>query len=171
MAKRNFAALLFASIAAVAFSTDVRADQAFTGSDGCAVLAQLVYSEVTGAAWRSPAESSSSMGDTFRADISICNRTARTVSKAFALAMSSVGSVVSWDYPSGDPGDYCWGGFLDQCYPQRAPLGVEANTWAAVSGTIRYAMPGGPASDQSVFSRSAIRQALRSALSREAGLH
>ncbi len=89
MAKRNFAALLFASIAAVAFSTDVRADQAFTGSDGCAVLAQLVYSEVTGAAWRSPAESSSSMGDTFRADISICNRTARTVSKAFALAMSS----------------------------------------------------------------------------------
>lgn len=171
MAKRNFAALLFASIAAVAFSTNVRADQAFTGADGCADLAQLVYSEVTGAAWTSPADHAPPLGDTTRADISICNRTARTVGKAFALAMTSIGSEVYWTYPSGDPGDYCWGGFLDQCYPQRPPLGVEADTWAAVSGTIRHAMPRGPATDQSVFSRSAIRQALRSALSRESRLN
>lgn len=170
MAKRNFAALFFAGIAAVAFSANVRADQVFAGADGCAVLAQLVYSEVTAAAWGTPVDHSASLGDTTRTDISICNRTARTVSKAFALAMTSIGSDVQWTYPSGDPGDYCWGGFLEQCYPQRAPLGAEAGTWAAVSGTIHYAMPGGQATDRSVFSQSAVRQALRSALRRESRL-
>lgn len=164
MTKRNFAALLFASLAAVTFSANVRADQAFKGADGCAVLAQLVYSEVTAATWTSPPDYALPPGDSTPADISVCDRTARTVSKAFAVAMTNIGSDVYWIYPSGDPGDYCWGGFLDQCYPQRAPLGAEASTWAAVSGTIRYAMPSGPATDQSVFSRRAMRQALRSAL-------
>ena len=170
MAKRNFAALMLASIAAAAFPVNVRADQAFAGADGCTVLSQIVYSEVTAAAWGGPPVSSS-VGEAFSADVSTCNRTARTVSKAFALAMTNVGSDIYWRYPSEDPGDYCWSGFLDQCYPRRAPLGADADTWMAVSATIRYAMPSGPASDQSIFSGGAMRQALRSVLSGDVHLY
>ena len=168
MAKRNFAALLVASIIVV--SASVRAEQAFVGADGCAVLAQIVYSEVTAAAWGGSPVLPLSDGRNLRTDVSVCNDTARTASKAFALAMTSIGSDAFWGYPSGDSGDYCWSGFLDQCYPQRAPLGVQANSWVAVSETIRYAMPSGSASDQSVFSGRAMRRALRTALDREAGL-
>jgi hypothetical protein len=169
MAKRNFAALLLAIIVAV--STNTRADQAFMGADGCAVLAQVVYTEVTAAAWGSSPVPSFLDSEPLRTEVSVCNRTAHTVSEAFALAMTSVGSGFSWDYPTGDPGDYCWGGFLDQCYPQRAPLGIEANAWTAVNETMRYAMPTGSASDQSVFSGGAMRKALRMALRREARLN
>ena len=165
MAKRNFAAFLVASIIVV--SANVRAELVFAGADGCAVLAEIVYSEVTAAAWGGSPVPSAPDGRTLRADVSVCNDTTRAASKAFALAMTDIGSDVFWGYPSADPGDYCWSGFLEQCYPQRAPLDVQANTWVVVSETIRYAMPSGSASDQSVFSGSAMRRALRSALDRE----
>jgi len=167
MAKRNLAALLLAGIVAMAVSAAASADEPFTGADGCAVLAQLVYSEVTAAAWRSPGVAPATHADAFRPDISICNRTARTVSNAYTLAMSSLGTHVQWDYPPGDRGDYCWSGFLDQCYPRRSPLGGEVAIWAAVSNAVRYAMPSGSGSDQSVFSKGAMRLSLRSALQRE----
>jgi hypothetical protein len=162
MAKRNFAAMLIVIV--IAISSGVRADQAFVGVDGCAVLAQLVYTEVTAAAWDDSPVPSLSNDETSSADISVCSSTARTVSEAYALAMTTIGSDVFWDYPSADPGDYCWSGFLDQCYPRRAPLGARADSWTAVSATIRYAMPLGLASDQSVFSTRVMRKALRAAL-------
>lgn len=167
MAKRNFAALIVAGLAVLTFSNNTRAEQIFAGLDGCSVLAGLVYSEVTASAWSSPGVETPILGDAIRADISICNRTAQTVSKAFTLAMMSVGSDVRWDYPSGDRGDYCWSGFLDQCYPQRSMFGTTTQSWSVVSDTVRRAMPRGSATDQSVFSQRAMRLALRSALLRD----
>lgn len=166
MVKRNFAALLIVSTLVV--SVNVRADQAFAGADGCAVLAQLVFAEVTAAAWDGAPLYSVSNGHAAGVDITVCNRTAQTVSEAFALAMSSIGTGFSWHFPTEDPGDHCWGGFLEQCYPRREPVGVEAAAWAAVSTTVRYAMPLGSASDKSVFSVRAMRKALRAALQADA---
>ncbi len=141
MAKRNFAALMLASIAALAVTNNARAQEPFIGVDGCAVLAQLVYAEVTAAAWYRSSSHRPWMSKPRATEITVCNQTTRTVSKAFTSAMTSVGAEVRWGYPSDDPGDYCWSGFLDQCYPDRSRLGASANTWSAVSRTILRAMP------------------------------
>jgi hypothetical protein len=164
MAKRNFALLVLASIGALLLTNSVRAQGVFTDVDGCAVLAQLVYKEVTAAAWHDRYGQVSWMNSPGETKITICNRTTRTVSKAFSTAMASIGAEVHWGYPTDDRGDYCLSGFLDQCYPDRNRLGLSVNSWGAVSKTVRQAMPRGVASDQSLFSEVAMRLALRSAL-------
>ncbi|MGI9236369.1 MAG: hypothetical protein ACR2QZ_03185 [Woeseiaceae bacterium] len=166
MAKRKFTALMSLSVATLAMSINVRADQSFVGTDGCAVLAQVVYSEVTAAVWGTPGVASPSAGNAFRTDISICNRTAQTVSQAFSVAMASIGSPVRWPAPPNDPGDRCLSIHLDQCYPGRTRLGGNSLMWNALSDTIRIAMPEGTASDRSIFIEGAMRMALRSAMLR-----
>ena len=46
MAKRDFVSLVFASIAALALSASAWAQDDFVGTDGCAVLAKIAYTEV-----------------------------------------------------------------------------------------------------------------------------
>ncbi|MGI9234485.1 MAG: hypothetical protein ACR2RD_12695 [Woeseiaceae bacterium] len=167
MAKWKFTPLMSLSIVALALSTNVRAGQPFTGTDGCAVLAQLVYSEVTAAAWQTQSFAIPSTGNTLRGEISVCNRTAQTVSQAFSMAMASVGSPIRWPAPTNDPGDVCLSVYLDQCYPGRTRLGDGTVRWSALSNTIRIAMPEGTASDRSVFSERAMQMALRTALLHE----
>lgn len=167
MATMDVAAPLLASIAVLALSLSARAAQPFTGADGCAVLAQLVYSEVRVTARRSSSVVASSVHDAFRAEVSVCNRTAQTVSKAFALAMASTGTQVRWNYPSGGPGDCCRSGSLNQCYPQFTASGASNRTWDVVSNAVRHAIRGGPESDRSVFRYGAMQLALREALWRE----
>lgn len=164
MAKRKFAVLMLVSIGALTVTNRARAQEPFIGVDGCAVLARLVYAEVTAAASSGPGGLRSWIDIRDDTEVTICNRTTQTVSRAFTSAMTSVGSEVRWGYPSNDRGDYCLSGFLDQCYPDRSRLGSSANTWNAVSGIIRQAMPLGVAIDQSLFSKDAMRLALRSAL-------
>ncbi|MBT8102039.1 MAG: hypothetical protein KJO95_03660 [Gammaproteobacteria bacterium] len=164
MAKRNFVALMLAGVGALAISSNARTEEAFIGVDGCAVLAQLVYAEVTADAWYGPRDVLSWADAPVENAITICNQTARTVSKAYTSAMNSVGAPIDWGYPSLDPGDVCLSGFLEQCYPDRYPIDALAGTWNAVSRTVQQAMPNGSGSDQSIFSTAAMRLALRSAL-------
>lgn len=167
MAKRNFAATMLMSIAMLALTNNSRADDAFTAADGCAVLAQLVYSEVTSAAWYGPGTIRPLPDDAGDSRIIVCSQTTRTVSHAFTLAMTSTGVPVRWAYPTDDRGDYCWSGFLDQCYPDRERLGQSSRTWNAVSKIVKRAMPNGIATDQSIFNPSTLRLALRFALVRQ----
>ena len=166
MAKRKFAALMLASIGALAFTNNVRAGEPFIGVDGCAVLAELVYTEITAAAWYGPGDFSAWPRSPGATDITICNQTARTVSKAFTSAMTSIGKEVRWGLPSINPGDVCQSGFLEQCYPDRYPFDAPNNTWGTLSKIVQQAMPFGSASDQAIFSSEAMRRALRSALAR-----
>ncbi len=166
MAKRNFAALMLASMGALIVTNNARGQEPFIGVDGCAVLAQLVYSEVTEAAWYGPSRFRPWTNNAGETKVSICNQTTRTVSKAFTSAMTSIGSEVRWGHQYVEPGDYCLSGFLEQCYPGRYPVDSPADTWIAVSKTVQQAMPRGTGSDQSVFSSEAMRLALRSALAR-----
>jgi len=164
MAKRKFAALMLASIGALALTNNVRAGEPFIGVDGCAVLAELVYSEITAAAWYGPGGFSAWPRNPGETDITICNQTARTVSKAFTSAMTTIGTEVRWGLSSINPGDVCESGFLEQCYPDRYPFDSPNDTWGTLSKIVQQAMPFGSASDRAIFSSGAMRRALRSAL-------
>ena len=166
MAKRKFAALMLASIGALAMANNVRAGEPFIGVDGCAVLAELVYTELTVAAWYGPGDFGAWPRNPGETEITICNQTARTVSKAFTSAMTSIGTEVRWGLPSVNPGDVCQSGFLEQCYPDRYPLDAPHDTWGTLRKVVQQAMPFGTASDRAIFSSGAMRLALRSALAR-----
>ena len=164
MTKRNLVTLMLACVAALTLSANARAGQAFAGADGCAVLAELIYTEVTAAAWSISAIGARHAGEATRADVSICNRTVQTVTKAFTLAMSSVGVPVRWGAASISPGDTCMSHYLDQCYPNRSRLDRSEATWMAVLDIVSRAMPYGAVTDQSVFDSSTMQWALRAAL-------
>lgn len=166
MAKRKFAALMLASIGALALTNNVRAEEPFIGVDGCAVLADLVHTELTAAAWYGPGDFGAWPGYPGETEMTICNQTARTVSKAFTSAMASIGAEIRWGDSSINPGDVCQSGFLEQCYPERYPKDGSNATWATLSKIVQRAMPFGTASDRATFSPGAMRLALRSALAR-----
>lgn len=171
MAKRNFAALMLLSITTIVAANNSRAHDAFNAADGCAELARLVHAEVTSNAWDTPDVITPMLDDAGDANFSICIQTTRTVSKAFASAMTSIGTPVRWGYPGIEPGDVCLSVYLDQCYPNRNRLGGTTRFWSAVSKTVKQAMPYGEATDLSIFNASTLRQALRSALAdRAAGV-
>lgn len=164
MTKRNLVTLMLACVTALTLSDSARAGQAFAGADGCAVLAEVIYAEVTAEAWSISAIDAGHAGATTTAGISICNRTAQTVSQAFTLAMSSVGIPVTWGYASVSPGDTCLSHYLDQCYPNRGRLDGSGVPWMAVLKVVSRAMPDGAVTDRSVFDPTTMQRALRVAL-------
>jgi hypothetical protein len=145
---------------------DARAQQAFNGVDGCAVLGRLIFAEVTADAWYGPVRHEQASLDTGNGGVAICMHTTRTVSEAYTAALRAAGDEVRWGDPRGERGDACLSGFLEQCYPDRYPVGGE-NRWRAVRSTVLQAMPRGVASDQSVFSPHVMRMALRTSLLRD----
>jgi len=168
MVKGKFAALILSGIGAIVLVNQAKAEEPYIGVDGCAVLAKLVYAEVTAAAWYGPAGLWSFDDKASDSGIAVCNQTTRTVSQAFTSAMTTIGSPVRWAYPLVSPGDVCLSFYLDQCYPDRNRVGAAHTTWSAVSKTVRQAMPNGVATDQSTFSPSTMRLALRFALDERA---
>lgn len=163
MAKGKLAVLMLAGIAVSALANNSRAAEANTADDGCALLAQLVYAEVTENAWYGPGRVAWSWPNPGEYRVAICNHTARAVSRAYTSAMAAMGEDISWGYSHSGHGDACLSGFLEQCYPERYPLS-GAGAWSAVQTAVRQAMPQGTASDQSVFSTTAMRLALRASL-------
>jgi hypothetical protein len=166
MVRWKFVVLIFFGIGALPAGNTARAQQAFTGVDGCAVLGRLVYAEVTADAWYGPGRDERVYFGQIGSGVQICTHTTRTVSEAYASALQAIGAEFRWGYPSGEPGDACLSGFLEQCSPDRYPMG-GAHTWPAITRTLLMAMPRGAASDQSVFSPQAMQLALRTALARD----
>jgi len=166
MNKRDFAAFMLVGVCALAINGQARAEQSRRHADGCTVLADIIYSEVTEAIWRGPQALGSVSNERASHGIVACAETSRTVSEAFSAAMISVGTDIRWDDAPPHPGDFCLSGFLEQCYPDRYPRQSPVSSWSAVSATVQRAMPLGVASDQSVFSQGALRLALRAALRR-----
>ncbi|HEY5643025.1 MAG TPA: hypothetical protein VIS31_09125 [Woeseiaceae bacterium] len=167
MAKRSFAAVL---VMLAAMPLDGQAGQPPWRITDCSRLADIVYDEVTAYLIGAPGE----LHDTGPAQavpqVVVCEETARTVSAAFSRSVSVVGGVVDWGWPSGDGGDVCLSGFIDQCYPDRGarvypfPDPGVGSTWMAVRRTVLGAMPWGSAADRAEFSAGALRGALRVAL-------
>ena len=98
--------------------------------------------------------------------ISVCEHAAKTVSNAFTSAMSSAGIDVSWSRGATQSGDYCWGHFLSQCYPDRNPLDAPTidgsgafvqQSWSIVSQAVMREMYNPHSSDEVRFRDSDLR--------------
>jgi len=165
MAKWVFALLVF-------LGASVHAHELQPQVDGCALLEEIIYEEVTAAAWGMAASDTVQMGIGV-SGTATCTQTTHAVSKAFSSAMQSVGLDVVWNPPI-DPGmDACLSGVIEQCITTPSPHLVfsrlddtyfVANTWAAVSKAVKSAMPDGTAADRSIVSRDSLRRAVRSAV-------
>ena len=159
MAKRNFAALLVVVLLGLT-TNGARAQQIPVAVDGCAELARVIYAEVSAATLYGPGKSGPWVISPGQGDVSVCEHTARTVSRAFTSAMMSAGIAVDWGNYPGDPGDYCWSGFLSQCYPNRDPrffvnystdTALVRKSWAIVTQSVMGEMHNPFSSDEIRF--------------------
>lgn len=162
MAKWIFAVLVLVSAGA-------QAHELAPQTDGCAVLNEIIYEEVTAAGW---GITGADLAHTnFREpSVVVCTSTAQTASKAFSAAMRAVGGDVSWREDFDDRADTCLSGFIEQCMPRsrdylrRLSGPTEFRSWSAVSDAVKRAMPEGSATDRSIFNRESLRLAVRAAL-------
>jgi len=162
MAKWIFAVLVLASAGA-------QAHELVSQPNGCAVLNEIIYEEVTAAGW---GITGADLAHTnFREpSVVVCTSTTQTASKAFSAAMRDIGGDVSWQEGFDDREDTCLSGFIEQCIPRsrgyHRRLGgiTEFNSWSAISDAVKRAMPEGPAADRSIFNRESMRLAVRAAL-------
>lgn len=169
MSGRNLVFVAFLVAAVLAISS-ARAQQPVIGVDGCAILATLVYTEVTEARYRSSLAS----GDPVYpgpGEITICNQTTRAVTAAFTSSLRKMNIYVSWGYHAGYSGDFCLSHFLSQCYPDRDPRMPDlsaaerkfvASSWDAVSGAVSGTMTIAPGSNISRFDQARLRFSIKS---------
>lgn len=159
MAKRNFAVLIVVVLLGLTTNA-ARAQQMPVAVDGCAELARVIYAEVSAATLYGPGKSGPWIINPGQGDVSVCEHTARTVSRAFTSAMMSAGIAVYWGNFPDDRGDYCLSGFLSQCYPNRDPrffVDYSADTalvrksWAIVTQSIMGEMYNPFSSDEVRF--------------------
>ena len=148
----------------------VRAGEPLTGIDGCAILASVIYTEVTAARL---GFSHGSYGDWLyagRDSISLCNRTARSVTGAFAAALQQTNIYVTWGFHTGYSGDYCLSHFLSQCYPTRDPAmpapgrddqAFVQRSWHAVFEAVSSQMSTYPGSDIARFNGHELGRSIR----------
>jgi hypothetical protein len=169
MSGRNHVILAASVILASLGTDDATAQEPIIGVDGCAILAMLVYTEVTEAGLhgaRAPGTPVYPGPD----EITICNQTTRSVTSAFTASLRQLNIYVSWGYHPGYNGDYCQSHYLSQCYPDRnpymPPLGVEdiafvATSWNAVRGAVKHTMATTPGTDVSRFGRESLGHSIR----------
>jgi len=153
---------------------NARAQRPIVGVDGCAVLAMLVFTEVTEAGFRVGRESGS-LAYPGPDEITICNQTARTVTAAFAFSLRQMNIYVAWGYHSGSSGDYCLSHFLSQCYPDRDPHMPQLNaaerafiaaSWNAIFGAVSRTMTTAPGADVSRFDRAGLSGSIKNRFAR-----
>jgi len=159
MAKRIFAALISALVLGLATS-QTQAQLSPIVVDGCAKLARVVYTEVSAAAVYGANRAGPWSINLGQGELSVCGHTAKTVSQAFTSAMLSAGIGVSWPRDEISNGDFCWSGFLSQCYPERDRLsysgfGADAafvqQSWSVVSQSVMREMYNPFSSDEVRF--------------------
>ena len=162
MAKWSFALLVF-------LSAGVQADGLSPQSDGCAILNEIIYEEVTASGWG--ISGADLVFTNFNEpSVVVCTNTTQAVSAAFTSALTAIGGDVSWEEGFDQRVDTCLSGFIEQCMPRylgfAQPAGASSAvvSWQAVSGVVVQAMPEGSATDRSIFSTESMRQAVRAAL-------
>lgn len=165
MAKRIFATPIVAAVL-VLTATGSEAQLTPIAIDGCAKLARVIYSEVATAAHYGPTRSGPWTINIGQGDLEICEHTTRTVTRAFTSAMLSAGLTVTWG-PDGDRnGDFCWSGFISQCYPDRDHVGYSSTvsgsgfvekTWSVVSQAVMREMYNPYSSDEVRFRDDDLR--------------
>lgn len=131
--------------------------------DGCAELARIVYDEVQSTVVRGPGGAGPWAINSGQGDIHVCRTAAKTVSRAFVLAVQSAGVEFRWADNAGTR-DFCLGHYLSQCYPAPRPLpGMQRQfdpigpIWLKVSQTVMSEMYNPYSSDEVHFRTDELR--------------
>ncbi len=159
MAKRTFAALMALSVLVLPAAA-AEAQLKPAAVDGCAKLARVIYSEVSMAALYGPSRGGPWNIDLGQGDLEVCEHAAKTVTRAFTSAMQVAGFSVSWGPDRNQNGDFCWSGFISQCYPGRDRVAYLSDgtdpefvnrVWATVSQAVMREMYNPFSSDEIRF--------------------
>ena len=157
-------------IAGIMWSAPVIAQRAVIGVDGCAVLAAVVYTEVTKARLGHSSGSAADLPYAGRDEITLCNQSARSVTRAFSAALRGMNIHVTWGFHTGYSGDYCLSHFLSQCYPRGNPAmpnlskserSFVMRSWQAVHDAVQHRMAHYPGSDVARFEAGDLGRSIR----------
>ena len=173
--KYLFATLLVAS----SFATrPAVAQDPLIGVDGCGILAILVYTEVTDTDMSRSKGPGGAFALPYRNEITICNRAARTITRAFSKSMQQLNIFVSWGPYDRGNGDYCDSHYLDQCYPGGSPSmpplsdaqsAHVRNSWLAIRMALDPTLRHGVEGDVARFENRDLELGLRHSLGRNSG--
>jgi len=170
MTKRTFAVMCFLLLAGIVRPAAVRADNPVIGVDGCAILASVVFTEVTEARL---GFSPSYMSDVLyagRNEVTLCNHSTRSVTGAYKAALRQSNIHITWGFHTGYSGDYCLSHFLAQCYPTPDPAmppltreerSFVMRSWQAVRDSVHSRSVEYPGSDVTRFEDHDLRQSIR----------
>ena len=157
-------------VACMPWPTPASAQHAVTGVDGCAILASVVYTEVTQARLGYSSAAGADLLYAGRDEIALCNQSARSVSRAFSAALRSTNIHVTWGFHTGYSGDYCLSHFLSQCYPRGNPAmpalskseqSFVMRSWQAVHDSVQPRMAHYPGSDVVRFEAGELGRSIR----------
>ncbi len=170
MATRIGSLLYIPMMAIAGLSVPAHAQQPLIGIDGCAILASVVYTEVTEARLGYSVGPHGAWLYTGRNELTLCNQTARSTTSSFTAALRQANIYVTWGLHTGYSGDYCLSHFLSQCYPtgdpampplSKADRSFVMRSWQAVYDSISGRMSMHPGSDVSRFHGSQLGQSIR----------
>ncbi len=176
MAKWNSALFSLMAMTGISLVPAISFAQPATGNaDGCAILAELVYTQVVSSGLSGPGGFAAVPETLSRDEMTVCSETTRVTSEAFTAALVQMNIYVTWSGYPGNSGDYCYSYYLSQCYPERDPLDAFAtmaesvflrDTWRAVQNTVGQKMTNRFASDTAQFNAGEIRRSLHDSLTR-----
>jgi len=178
MTIRIFAIMCFLLAADLAWPGVARAQNPVIDGDGCAILASVVYTEVSEARLRFSSAYGSDPQYAGGSRISLCSQTTRSVTAAFAAALQRSNIYISWGFHTGYSGDYCLSHFLSQCYPTGDPAmpplsedeqSFVMHSWQVVRDSVRYRMAQYPGSDAARFRDHDLRQSIRRSIRFDVG--
>lgn len=171
MIKASFAGAAMLVLAPLSASA-----QPVLSDESCDLLARLVKQRVHLAATQVSMDRAESSSLRRAIDVAattrhVCTRTAEITTRAFGEALAALNMQIGWEPPH--PGDYCWSGNLDQCYPGLEPgdprlpanrLAFVYDAWQGVRDAVQSQIPGGAAGGVAVFSVASLDAALASRL-------
>ncbi len=170
MLTRTILVACFLFSASLGWPSVARAQSALIGVDGCAILASVIYTEVTELR---RGYSSGPGGNPLyagRNEVTLCNQATRSVTRAFTAALRQSNLYVTWGFHTGYSGDYCLSHFLSECYPAgnpaMPPLGKEdrsfvMRSWQAVRHAVQNDMAPNPGSDVARFNGAELGHSIR----------
>ena len=153
-----------------ALSASARAQQRPGGVDGCMTLASVVYSEVSRARLDYFAGAFGELLYSGRNETSLCNDTARSVTRAVTSALRDANIFVTWGGHTGYNRDHCLSHVLAQCYPTADPAMPPLSTperllimrsWRAVYDSVAAEMSLYPGSNVSRFRGQELARSIR----------
>ena len=174
MLRRTIVFVCFLLTVSLGWPAVARAQGALIGIDGSALLASVIYTEVTEARLGGTSGPGGNPLYASRNEISLCNQAARSVTRAFSAALRQSNLYVTWGFHSGYSGDFCLSHFLSECYPAgnpaMPPFGKEdrafvMRSWQAVQSAVQDNMALHPGSDVARFNGAELGHSIRRFLS------